>query len=473
MAQQVWLVTEKNRQGSEQIHLNNKEMRQENSMNVSYTKNQQFFSEQRVDGGVAVRQLTESYQAIRQQSVNLTAALSVEDMAVQAMPQSRSVKWTLAQTTWYFEKFLLSRFVKNYLPFHPAFNLLFDHGHGSNEPSADQFNAMTRPGLSVVRSYRTHVDNCVMELLKNMPEAAYPVLEFGLQSEQRSQESMLCDIKYLLGSNPFHPAFLNKPLVEAVPVVGLKMCELRGGMTEIGHPGLTFCFDNELPKHRIYLNPYAIADRKITNAEYLVFVNAGGYAEARWWLEEGVEWRRKERIRAPLYWRKINEVWHEYTLHGLIPLDPHRPVCHISYYEADAFARFSGARLPTEFEWECAANSIIPELPGVPTVDSQASIRPTDELFMHPAGAGAANGLKQFFTDAWEWTSSSYARYPGVKLRNTDVIGNTERQMVNQYVLRGGSAVTPAGHSRITYRNFSRPGQRQQFTGIRLARSIY
>jgi ergothioneine biosynthesis protein EgtB len=400
----------------------------------------------------------------------LTVTLSVEDMAVQSMPEASPIKWHLAQTTWFFEKYLLARYVKDYLPFHPAFNLLF--GPGGHLPR-EQRSIITRPSLSVIRTYCTHVDNAVLALLKNMPEEAYPVLELGLQRELQNQERMLVDIKHLLGSNPFHPAYINKPLVPAEKVANLKMLELRGGMAEIGHPGLTFCFENELPKHRIFLNPFAIADRKITNAEYLAFVNAGGYTEAKWWMEEGVEWRKKEHIRTPLYWRKIEDSWHEYTLHGLVPLDPNRPVCHVSFFEADAFARFSGARLPTEFEWEFAANSIIPELPGMPTLHDPDTKKQADDVFLHPSGASAATGLKQFFSDAWEWTSSSYAAYPGVKLRNDDAIENHERQMVNQYVLRGASAATPAGHSRITYRNFAPAATRHQFSGIRLARSIY
>jgi len=441
-------------------------------MNVSYTKSNQFFSENRIDGGVAARQFIETYQSVRQQSINLTVTLSVEDMAVQSMPESSPVKWHLAQNTWFFEKYLLGRFVKDYLPFHPAFNLLFSSGPGAHVPR-EQRSIITRPSLSVVRTYCTHVDNAVLALLKNMPEDAYPILEQGLQRELRNQERMVCDIKHLLGANPFHPAYISKPLVQADKVGSLKMLELRGGMAEIGHPGLTFCFDNELPKHRVFLNPFAIADRKITNGEYLAFVNAGGYTETRWWLEEGVEWRRNEHIRAPLYWRKIDDAWYEYTLHGLVPLDPNRPVCHVSYFEADAFARFSGARLPTEFEWECAANSIIPELPGMPVLHDPESKKPTDDAYLHPSGASTAAGLKQFFTDAWEWTSSSYAPYPGVKLRNDDLIENHERHMVNKYVLRGGSVATPAGHSRISYRNFAPTATRHQFTGIRLARSIY
>lgn len=441
-------------------------------MNVSYTQNQHFFTERRLDGGVASRQFAETYQAIRQHSINLTVSLSVEDMAVHSMPLASPTKWHLANSTWFFEKFLLARFVKDYLPFHPAFTMLFSPSVGMTLPQ-EQRSAITRPSLSLVRSYRTHVDNAVAALIKNMPEEAYPVLELGLQREQQIQERMITDIKHLLGNNPFHPTYINKPLVPAEKVSGLKMLELRGGMADIGHPGLTFCFENELPKHRIFLNPFAIADRKITNGEYLAFINAGGYTEARWWLEDGVEWRHDEKIKAPLYWRKIDDVWHEYTLHGLMPLDLNRPVCHVSYFEADAFARFSGARLPTEFEWEFAANSIIPELPGIPTLnDVPTPAKQSDEMILHPQGASSASGLKQFFTDAWEWTSSSYAPYPGVKQRNDAPIDHHERQMVNQYVLRGGSVATPAAHSRITYRNFYPTETRWQFSGIRLARSI-
>ena len=441
-------------------------------MKTSYTQSQQFFSERRVDGGVASRQFAELFQSIRQQTINLTVTLSVEDMAVQSMPESTPIKWHLAQSTWFFEKYVLGRFVKDYLPFHPAFNLLFSAGSGAHFPKV-QRGIMTRPSLSVIRNYGTHVDNAVLELLKNMPEEAYPVLELGLQKEQQTQERMLIDIKYLLGSNPFHPAYITKSLDAAEKVANLKMLELRGGMADIGHPALSFCFDNETPRHRVFLNPYAIADRKVTNAEYLAFVNSRGYADPKFWMEDGTEWRKKEHIKAPLYWRKIDDTWYEYTLHGLTPLDPNRPVCHISFYEADAFARFSGARLPTEFEWEFAANSIIPELSGMPELKDPDAKDKIENLFLHPSGAGSATGLKQFFTDAWEWTSSSYAPYPGVKLRNDYSIDIPDREMVNQYVLRGASVITPIGHSRISYRNSSLPTARCLCTGIRLARSSY
>ena len=442
-------------------------------MNGPYTKNQQFFSGARADGGVVARQVAETYQVIRQHSINLTAALSVEDMAVQTLPETNPIKWHLAQTTWFFEKFVLMRFVKDYLPFHPAFTMLFSPATATNLPR-EQRNTITRPSLTLVRSYRTHVDNAVMALIKNVPDEAVPILELGLQLEQKNQEYMLTDIKYLLGSNPFHPTYINKPLEPANKVATLKMLELRGGMADVGHPGLTFCFENELPKHRIFLNPFAIADRKITNGEYLAFLNADGYAEARWWLEEGYQWCVREQIKAPLYWRKINDAWYEFTLHGLIPLDLNRPVCHVSYFEADAFARFSGARLPTEFEWELAANSIIPELPVLSTDTVTATtMQPALEYNLHPQGASSATGLKQFFTDAWEWTSSSYAAYPAVKLKAELSLENHERQMCNQYVLRGGSVATPATHSRITYRKYHPTQTRWQFTGIRLARSIW
>ncbi len=441
-------------------------------MNVSYTKNQQFFTEVRADGGVVSRQLAESFSTIRQRSINLTASLSVEDMAAQSMPETSPIKWHLAQTTWFFEKFVLSRFIKDYLPFHPAFTHLFNGSAGINLPRA-QRSIITRPSLTLVRSYRTHVDNAIMALIKNLPEEALQPLELGLQREQQVQELMLTDIKHLLGANPFHPSFINVPLEPAAKVSNLKMLELRGGLADIGHPGLTFCFENELPKHRVFINPFAITDRKITNGEYLAFINAGGYSDSVWWLEESTEWRQRERIKAPLYWRKIDDVWHEYTLHGLMPLDLNRPVCHVSYYEADAFARFSGARLPTEFEWEFAANSIIPEVTGLPTIADPDLPASQEELILHPQGASSAVGLKQFFTDAWEWTSSSYAAYPGVKKRVEATLDNHERQMVNQYVLRGGSVATPPTLSRITYRNFHPAATRWQFTGIRLARSIF
>ncbi len=450
-------------------------------MNLIYTEDQQFFSAARKEGGAVSREWLETYQRIRQHSLNLISSMSVEDMAVQSMAECSPVKWHLAQSTWFFEETLLMRFVKNYSPFNPAFNLLFKPG-GVNL-RRDQRGIMTRPSQALVRSYRTHVDNAVVMLIKDMPNAAIPVLELGLQREQQVQELMLTDIKHLLGSNPFHPTFINNPLMPADKADKLNMLEFKGGMTDIGHPGLTFCFANELPKHRVFLNPFSLADRKVTNGEYLNFMNSDGYADPAWWLEDGLEWRRRERIKAPLYWRKIDGEWKEFTLHGLIPLDLNRPVCHISYYEADAYARFSGARLPTEFEWEFAANSIIPELPDIADwilqTSEQISQQTTmEEMELHPSVAnttrsGSRSGLKQFFTDAWEWTSSCYAPYPGARTKPgsaQELTQEAERPKAGHYVLRGGSVATPPGHSRITYRHFYPAQTRWQFTGIRLAR---
>ena len=438
-----------------------------------YTKANSFFADSRFDEGDGARHLINRFEAIRQHTINLTQSLSVEDMAVQSMPAASPIKWHLAQTSCFFEQYLLGRFIENYTPFHPAFNTLF--GDQNPDAQAKQLRSMiTRPSLAMVRSYRDHVDATVVKLIKKLPEEGAAILELGLQREQKTQELMLAEIKHLLSSNPFYPAFISKPLDAATKVGTLKMMELRGGMAEIGYSGNAFSFENELPRHKIFMNPFAITDRKITNGEYLTFVNDGGYNKPHLWLEAGAAWCKREQIEAPLYWRKIEGVWYEVTLHGLMKLDLNRPVCHISYFEADAFARFSGARLPTEFEWEIAANSIQNDFPSLPssTDNHHDNSQKIDNLILHPKGAVTTNGLKQFTDEAWEWTSSSYAPYPGVKLRTESHIDSAERQMCGQYVLRGGSVFTPLEHCRTSYRHAITPETRWHLSSIRLARSI-
>lgn len=400
--------------------------------------------------------LAAAYVRVRQASLALAAPLSAEDCCVQSMPDASPVKWHLAHTTWFFETFVLEPNERGFAPFHPAFRVLFNsyyQGVGARHPRAER-GLITRPGLQQVLAYRTQVDARMQALLAGGVDAALQALiELGLQHEQQHQELLLTDIKHLLSCNPLLPAYANAehPRASAQPVA-LHWLPQDAGLHEIGHAGQGFAFDNELPRHRVYLNAFALASRPVSNAEYQAFVDGGGYADAGHWLSEGWDWLQARGRAAPLYWQRLEGGgWGEFTLQGLQALSAAQPVVHLSYYEADAYARWAGARLPTEAEWECAASQLAP-----PASTAQR---------LHPA-AQAAPG------EVWEWTQSSYAPYPGFRSAEGAVGEYNGKFMVNQYVLRGGSCATPAGHVRPTYRNFFPAGACWQFTGLRLARDL-
>jgi ergothioneine biosynthesis protein EgtB len=403
--------------------------------------------------------LQRGYDQVRQRSVRLAEPLSSEDCCAQSMPDASPVKWHLAHTTWFFETFILEPREHGFAPFHPAFRVLFNsyyNGVGAKHPRA-QRGLLTRPPLEEVRAYRHDVDRRVTRLLaahegaQDDPELA-ALVELGLQHEQQHQELMLTDVKHLLAQNPLRPAYLEEPLAASGKAPGLAWTAFEGGVAWIGHEGGGFCFDNELPRHRQLVEPFALATRLVTNGEYLEFIEAGGYREPSLWLSEGWDRVLAGELAQPLYWERHEGGWMEFTLHGLQPLDPARPVAHVSLYEADAYARWRGARLPTEAEWELAAH-------GVPPAGAA----------LHPAAASGA-GLTQMFDAGWQWTSSSYAPYPGFAPAPGAIGEYNGKFMVNQYVLRGSSCVTPPGHARASYRNFFPAGARWQFTGIRLAR---
>lgn len=383
---------------------------------------------------LAQGELAGRYPLIRKASLRLREGLSAEDCALQSMPDASPVKWHLAHTTWFFETFVLERHEPAYRPFHPAFRLLYNSYYnaiGEQYPRA-QRGLMSRPGLEDVLRYREHVDRHLRELLagRTLPDEALSLVELGLHHEQQHQELILTDVKHLLSLNPLEPAFLADDVVP-VQSTPLAWTAHAGGEVDIGHDGTGFAFDNEMPRHRQLLAPFALASRPATNAEFLAFIEDGGYRKPALWLSEGWAAVCAQRWEAPLYWRKRESAWHEFTLHGLQPLDPHAAATHISHYEADAFAHWSQARLPTEFEWEQAA---------------------------------------QEHGEVWEWTSSSYAPYPGYRPAAGAVGEYNGKFMSNQYVLRGGSAATPTGHLRRTYRNFFPSAARWQFSGVRLAR---
>lgn len=392
------------------------------------------------------------YEAVRARSIALSEPLSEEDCCVQSMPDASPIKWHLAHTTWFFETFILERFEPSFQPHHPAFRVLFNsyyNGIGDKHARA-QRGLLTRPPFPDVLNYRRDVDARIMVLL-TQPLAADDykelsnLLELGLQHEQQHQELMMTDVLHLLSCNPLKPAYAETPRLLAKPAAELQWLSFDGGLVHIGHNESGFCFDNEMPVHRQFLEPYALASRLVTNREYLAFVEAGAYKNPALWLSEGWDWVQSQQLAHPLYWQRNDDTWQAFTLHGLQALILDAAVTQISYFEADAYARWTGARLPTEAEWEHAA------MLTLPSDDAQK------------------DGM-QFFGTCWQWTSSSYSPYPGYKTAAGALGEYNGKFMSNQYVLRGSSSVTPDKHSRASYRNFFPATARWQFSGIRLAR---
>lgn len=424
--------------------------------------------------------LARRYQTVRDQSLALAAPLSEADCQVQSMPDTSPTKWHLAHTTWFFETFVLERFEPGFRPFNPAFRVLFNsyyQGVGDQHPRP-QRGLVTRPGMAEVRAYRAQVDRRVAALLahSNAPELA-TLVELGLQHEQQHQELLLTDIKHLLACNPTDPVYRGHwPLVPVAPAP-LRWIAFDGGPADIGHEeGAGFAFDNETPRHTVLLTPHALANRPVTHGEWLAFMHDGGYSDPRWWMAAGWDWVRSQRIEAPLYWRTDgdpaqNGGWTNFTLHGRMPIDPHTPVVHISWFEADAYARWCAAqqdepiRLPTEAEWEHAAQTLGPEL--------QARGNFMDSGALHPLPlAKDQPGLQQMGGDVWEWTASAYLPYPGYRPWTGAVGEYNGKFMINQMVLRGGSCATPRDHLGSSYRNFFPTDARWQFSGLRLAKDL-
>jgi ergothioneine biosynthesis protein EgtB len=402
------------------------------------------------------------YETVRNHTLALAAPLSEEDCCAQSMPDASPVKWHMAHTTWFFETFILERYEPNFEPFHPAFRVLFNsyyNGVGEKHPRP-QRGLLTRPSFEEVRSYRSDVDVRMRKLLaaNSLPSELAMLVELGLQHEQQHQELILTDVKHLLAMNPLKPAYSHLSHASlpgrSIETAALTWLPFDADVVDIGHSGESFCFDNEVPRHRQFVEAFSMASRLVTNGEFLAFVEAGGYANPALWLSEGWDWVRANQLTHPLYWQHGVSEWQEFTLHGLQPLDVLRPTTHLSYFEADAYARWAGARLPTEAEWECAAATARDPGPGG----------------LHPQASGQA-GLSQLFGAAWQWTASSYAAYPGYAVTEGALGEYNGKFMANQYVLRGSSCVTPTGHSRTTYRNFFPATARWQFTGVRLAMS--
>ncbi len=406
------------------------------------------------------------YQAIRAATEALCAPLSPEDATVQSMDDASPAKWHLAHTTWFFETFILEREVATYEPFHPAFRVLFNSYYetvGRQHPRPRR-GLVSRPGLEEIRAYRRHVDARLLEWLDGRGKLDGPageVLELGLQHEQQHQELILTDIKHMLSCNPqLHPAYHRPPAATAADPGPLRWHLEEGGARRLGHDGEVFSFDNERPRHEVLVGAFQLASRPITCGEYLEFMADGGYRRPELWLADGWAEARKHEWEAPLYWEKGEHGWSLFTLGGLRPVRVAEPVTHVSYYEADAFARWAGARLPTEAEWEAVAAGR--EVAG--------NFVESGRLHPHSAALTADGAPAQLFGDVWEWTASPYVPYPGYRPLAGSLGEYNGKFMVNQMVLRGGSCASPRSHLRATYRNFFYPHMRWQFTGIRLAR---
>jgi ergothioneine biosynthesis protein EgtB len=381
-------------------------------------------------------ELLATYNAIRRASEDICRPLQTEDYVVQPVVEVSPPKWHLGHTTWFFETFILKPYATGYREFHPEYNFVFNSYYetaGARVIRTDRGN-LSRPTVEDVYRYRRHVDRSMEHFLSGVVNADIKALVLlGFNHEQQHQELLFTDIKYILGHNPLFPAYDAKG-IEDIPVAPASdFLSMNEGVYQVGYAGDGFCFDNERKRHSVYLQPYRIATRLVTNEEYLQFMHAGGYNDFRYWHSEGWEWVKAKGAKAPLYWHNIDGRWHYYTLRGLEPVVLSQPVTHINYYEAVAFAQWKGMRLPTEAEWEVAA----------PHLD---------------------------WGQRWEWTESAYLPYPGFEKAEGAIGEYNGKFMVNQMVLRGASVATPKGHSRTTYRNFFQTHLQWQYTGIRLAK---
>jgi ergothioneine biosynthesis protein EgtB len=411
--------------------------------------------------------LAARYTEVRQRTLALAGPLSAEDCGAQSMPEASPVKWHLAHTTWFFETFVLPKAVPGHRPPDRAYRELFNSYYqsvGAQHPRP-QRGLLTRPSLDEVRAYRSRVDDALLSWLEDGADPELlAVVELGLHHEQQHQELILTDLKHLFGCNPLRPAYRAQVLARGEPSA-LRWQSHPEGVFEIGHGGPGFAFDNESPRHRVFVEAFELASRPVSCGEYLEFMADGGYGRSELWLSEG--WRAvfERGWQAPLYWERSGELWLQHTLAGLREVDPAEPVCHVSHFEADAFARWAGARLPDEAEWELVA------------ADAGQDGNLAESGRLHPAaapprGAEATPGAgpQQLFGDVWEWTRSSYGPYPGFRPLAGGLGEYNGKFMSGQLVLRGGSCATPRSHIRASYRNFFYPSDRWQFSGLRLAR---
>ncbi len=401
------------------------------------------------------------FAATRRLSLDLVATLSDADASAQSMPDASPAKWHLAHTTWFFETFVLRDHLPGYRAFDDRYAYLFNSYYEAEGPrhARPQRGLLTRPSLTDICVWRAHVDTAVQTVLSDLPPAARMLVELGIQHEQQHQELLLTDLKHLFAQNPLGPAVWDSKVAgEAQPFSAMKWVEGRAGVVAVGHGGEDFAFDCEGPRHDALLSPYALASRPVSNGEWQQFVADGGYHTPSLWLSDGWAWVQREAIDAPAYWDGDRH----FTLSGWRDIDPAAPVTHISFYEADAFASWAGARLPTEFEWEAAAAQLNPA--SGQQLDAAGPV--------HPAVSEGGTDLGQMFGSVWEWTGSAYRPYPGFRAAPGAVGEYNGKFMSGQFVLRGGSCATPRGHLRASYRNFFYPHQRWQFTGVRLAKDL-
>lgn len=382
-----------------------------------------------------MKDIEEKYNSVRKHTESICSPLKTEDYVVQPIVDVSPPKWHLGHTTWFFENFVLKSFVKDYKEFDPLYNFVFNSYYetlGARVIRTDRGN-LSRPTVEEVYNYRKHVDESMNEFLKSsLKDEIKSVIILGLNHEQQHQELLMTDIKYILGNNPLFPPYNQNPIANLQEEQG-NFKKFSKGIYEIGFNGEGFCWDNELNRHKVYLEDFEISTSLVNAGEYLKFIDAGGYKNFNFWHSDGWAWIKENNIQAPMYWHLIDNEWHHYTLNGLQKVDINEPVCHVSFYEASAFAAWKGMRLPTEFEWEIAADNL--------------------------------NWGRR-----WEWTNSAYLPYPGFVKAQGAIGEYNGKFMINQMVLRGASEVTPKDHSRITYRNFFQPNLRWQYTGIRLAK---
>ncbi|HEY4345426.1 MAG TPA: ergothioneine biosynthesis protein EgtB [Parvibaculum sp.] len=412
-------------------------------------------------------QLLSQYETVRSWSEALSARLSPEDHMLQSMPDASPAKWHLAHTTWFFETFILEGLVHGYRHFSPAFRVLFNSYYNGvgEQHRRDQRGLLSRPSLDEVMDYRAHVDECVALAISSAPEDVFGEmwqrLVLGLNHEQQHQELLLTDILHAFAQHPEKPAFISAMPRASSRATPQRMLDMPGGLLELGHKQAGFCFDNEGPVHKAWLEPYRLAQSPVSNGDWIAFIEDRGYETPGLWLSDGWAQVRKDGWSRPLYWEMCDDAWHSMTLGGFLPLDLDAPVAHISYYEADAFARWSGKRLPREYEWEAAARDV----PVHGNFAENLQLRPMPG----EPGPELQRGPRQIYGDVWEWTQSAYSPYPGYAPAEGALGEYNGKFMINQMVLRGGSCATPGSHIRASYRNFFYPHQRWQFSGLRLA----
>lgn len=404
--------------------------------------------------------LPEHYELVRAQSERLCKPLLVEDYGVQSMPDVSPPKWHLAHTTWFFETFILKPYARHYRVFNPQFDFLFNSYYdavGPRHPRHER-GLLARPSVEEVYRYRAYIDDHIRELLVGslLNDEVNRRIVLGCQHEQQHQELLLTDIKHIFATNPLRPSYRSDLRLARGRPTQLQWHEFSPGLTAIGHDGTAFCFDNETPRHTTYVAPYRLMNRLVTNGEYQQFIADRGYERAELWLSDGWKTCQLAEWKAPLYWELQDNEWWHMTLAGMRPVDEHEPVCHVSFYEADAYARWARKSLPTEAAWEATARDY----------DVQGNFAHSDVL--HPLPAKESADMVQLYGDVWEWTRSPYAPYPGYRPASGALGEYNGKFMCNQLVLRGGSCATPLGHIRPSYRNFFYPESRWQFSGIRL-----